>query len=196
MANDVMLAGFPVGFFSVPMKRALHPLHFAFPFILLTGLSACSTPSQPESPPLTRADPDRAAAVQAIRAASAGEDSALQVNPLRDPGVEGYLAQAREAEKLQQFDAAHEALAKARKLAPEAPDLLQYEAEIEFLRGNTIEAEKLAYQSFKKGPQVGTLCVQNWQTVVEARKIFNDADYRAVAEAKRDQCKVKRPVRL
>ncbi|HMM66013.1 MAG TPA: tetratricopeptide repeat protein [Dokdonella sp.] len=178
------------------MKHALRPLQFALPFIFVAGLSACSTQSQPEKAPLTRADPDRAAAVEAIRAASAGEDSALQVNPLRDPAVEGYLAQAREAEKLQQFDAAHEALAKARKLAPDAPDLLQYEAEIEFLRGNTVEAEKLAYQSFKKGPQVGTLCVQNWQTVVEARKIFNDADYRAVAEAKRDQCKVKRPVRL
>ena len=53
-----------------------------------------------------------------------------------------------------------------------------------------------AYESFKNGPQVGTLCVQNWQTIVEARKIFNDPDYRVVAEGKRDQCKVKRPVRL
>ena len=196
MANDAMLAGFPAGFYFAPMMHTLHPLQFALPFIFVAGLSACSTPSQPEKPPLTRADPDRAAAVQAMRAASAGEESALQVNPLRDPGVEGYLAQAREAEKLQQFDAAHAALAKARKLAPEAPDLLQYEAEIEFLRGNIIEAEKLAYESFKNGPQVGTLCVQNWQTIIEARRSFNDTGYLAHAQTRREQCKVKRPVRL
>lgn len=163
---------------------------------LLIFLVACSTRSQPETPALTRPDADLVAAVQAIRAANAGEDSALQVNPLRDPAVEGFLADARQAEQQQQLDAAHAAIAKARELAPDAPDLLQYEAEIEFLRGKTVEAEKLAYDSFQKGPQVGTLCVQNWQTIVEARKIFNDPAYRAVAEAKRDQCKVKRPVRL
>jgi predicted Zn-dependent protease len=164
--------------------------------LCLFALGACSTRSQPEKPALTRPDADLVAAVQAIRAANAGDDSALQVNPLRDPAVEGFLAQAQAAEKQQQLDAAYAAISKARALAPDAPDLLQYEAEIEFLRGKTVEAEKLAYDSFKKGPQVGTLCVQNWQTIVEARKIFNDVDYRAVAEAKRDQCKVKRPVRL
>lgn len=191
-----MLTGSAEQKILLAMTCAPVPVRSLVSIILLAGLAACSTPSQPEKPMLTRADPDRMAAVQAIRAAGAGEDSALQVNPLRDPAVEGFLAQAREAEKLQQFDAAHAAIAKARKLAPDAPDLLQHEAEIEFLRGNTIEAEKLAYESFKKGPQVGTLCVQNWQTVVEARRIFNDPDYRVVAEGKRDQCKVKRPVRL
>lgn len=74
--------------------------------------------------------------------------------------------------------------------------MLQSEAEIEFLRGNIIDAEKLAYESFKKGPQVGTLCVQNWQTIIEARKSFNDTDYLTHAEKRREQCKVKRPVRL
>mgnify|MGYP000886246628 CR=1 FL=1 len=159
-------------------------------------LAACSSAPRDEKSTLTRPDSDRIAAVQAIRAANAGENSALQVNPLRDPAVEGFVAQAAHAEKLGQFDDAFVAMSKARKLAPEAPDLLQSEAEIEFLRGNTEQAEKLAYESFKKGPQVGTLCVQNWQTIVEARKIFNDPDYRAVAEGKREQCKVKRPVRL
>lgn len=155
-------------------------------------LDACSTRKQV----LARPDPDRVAAVQAIRAASAGEDSALQVNPLRDPAVEGYLAQAADAEKQQRYEEAFVAIQRARKLAPEAPDLLQTEAEIEFLRGNTQHAEKLAYESFKKGPQIGTLCAQNWQTVIEARKIFNDPAYRATAEANRDKCKVARPVRL
>jgi hypothetical protein len=163
---------------------------------LLFAITACSTRSQPDEPPMTRPDADRVTAVKNIRASNAGEDSALQVNPLRDPAVEGFLAKAREAENQARLDDAHAAILRARALAPDAPDLLQYEAEIELLRGNTVEAEKLAYASFKMGPQVGTLCVQNWQTIIEARILFNDPDYRVFAEGRRDQCKVKRPVRL
>ncbi len=164
--------------------------------VLAVALLACSTPAPPEKQVIARPDPDRVAAIRAIRAATAGEDSALQVNPLRDPAVEGFLRHAEEAEQAQHYDDAFKAIERARKLAPEAPDLLQHEAEIEFLRGNTERAEKLAYESFRKGPQVGTLCAQNWQTVIEARKIFNDPAYRATAEANRDKCKVARPVRL
>ena len=168
--------------------------------VALTGLlivvAACSSPAPTTPVATTRPDPDRAAAIRAIRAVDAGEDSALQVTPLREPAVEGFLRQVDEAEKQQRFDDAHAAIVRARKLAPDAPDLIQHEAEIEFLRGNTVQAEKLAYESFKKGPQVGLICARNWQTIVEARKIFNDPAYRATAEANRDKCKVKRPVRL
>ena len=165
----------------------------ALPMILV---AACSSPVPGTPATATRPDPDRVAAVRVIRGVDAGTDSALQVTPLRDPAVEGFLERAELAEKQSRFDDAFSAIASARKLAPDAPDLLQHEAEIEFLRGNTERAEKLAYESFTKGPQVGVLCARNWQTVVEARKIFNDPAYRATAEAKRDACKVKRPVRL
>ena len=169
------------------------------PFIL-SGLSialiACSSSNPSGKSTLVRPAADRVAAVQTIRAANAGEDSALQVNPLRDPAVEGFVAKAKQAEQQQQLDDAYAAMFKARALAPDAPDLLQDQAEIEFLRGNIIEAEKLAYESFKKGPQVGTLCVQNWQTIIEARKSFNDTGYLSHAEKRREQCKIKRPVRL
>jgi hypothetical protein len=164
--------------------------------VLLVLFAACSTPAPTPPVAATRPDPDRAASVRAIRAVDAGEDSALQVTPLREPAVEGFLRQADEAEKQQRYDDAHASIVRARKLAPDAPDLIQHEAEIEFLRGNTVQAEKLAYESFKKGPQVGLICARNWQTVVEARKIFKDAAYQATAEANRDKCKVKRPVRL
>ncbi len=176
-----------------PVVRKLRPF-------ILSGLSvalvACSSSNPSGKAALVRPVTDRIAAVQAIRSANAGEDSALQVNPLRDPAVEGFVAIARQAEQQQQLDDAYTAIGKARALAPETPVLLQDQAEIEFLRGNIIEAEKLAYESFKKGPQVGTLCVQNWQTIIEARKSFDDSDYLAHAEKRREQCKIKRPVRL
>lgn len=162
---------------------------------LLLLLAACSS-TPPTAPTPPRPDVDRAAAVQAIRAIADEADSALQVTPLRDPAVEGFLRQADEAEREQRYDEAFAAIGRARRLAPEAPDLIQHEAEIEFLRGNFVEAEKLAYESWKKGPQLGALCARNWQTSVEARRVFNDPDYEATAAAKRDACKVKRPVRL
>lgn len=161
---------------------------------------ACSSPTEPETVVLVRAEagaePANVTAVKAIRAAGANDESALQVNPWRDPAVVGFLAEAAKAEEAQQYDLAYSAIGKARKLAPDSPELLQTEAEIEFLRGNTIEAEKLAYESFKNGPQVGRLCEQNWQTIIEARKVFKDTDYLAFAETKQDACNVKRPVRL
>jgi tetratricopeptide (TPR) repeat protein len=179
-----------------PVMRFKSVVHRAPIALALVGVVACSTQSAPEKPALARPDHDRIAAVQAIRAASAGEDSALQVNPLRDPAVEGHLAQALAYEKEQRYEEAFLAIERARKLSPDAPDLLQTEAEIELLRGNTQRAEKLAYESFQKGPQVGTLCVQNWQTMIEARKIFNDPKFREVAERNREKCKVPRPTRL
>lgn len=176
--------------------HSARPVQTIMPLVALLALAACSTPAPTEKKAIARPDPDRVAAVKLIRATHAGDDSALQVNPLRDPAVEGFLAQAADAEKRQHYDEAYAAIVRARKLAPDAPDLLQTEAEIEFLRGNIQLAEKLAYESFKKGPQVGTLCAQNWQTSIEARKIFNDPAFRATAEANRDKCKVARPVRL
>ncbi|MGB0133642.1 tetratricopeptide repeat protein [Dokdonella sp.] len=180
------------------MKFASQKIRFVSIASFILVSAACSSPGEPETAVLVRPAPEPASvtAVRAIRDAGASEESVLQINPLRDPAVKGFLAEAAEAEKAQQFDAAFVAIGKARNLAPEAPDLLQYEAEIELLRGNTIEAEKLAYESFKNGPQIGRLCQQNWQTILEARKIFKDAEYLPYAESKRDACKVPRPVRL
>lgn len=178
------------------MKTAIRKLRPFVLFALSASLMACSSSNPTQKATLVRPDTDRAASVRAIRAASAGDESALQVNPLRDPAVEGFLAKAEQAEQLQQLGDAHAAIRKARELAPDAPDILQKEAEIEFLRGNIVDAEKLAYESFKKGPQVGTLCVQNWQTIIEARKSFDDTEYLVHAEKRREECKAKRPVRL
>lgn len=197
---DVMLGGFP----EISTRRSMKFVSRSSRFVAISCFVlvsvACSSPSEPETAVLVRPEPESESAeviaVRAIRAAGADDGSALQVNPWRDPAVEGFVAEAAEAEKAQQYDLAYVAISKARNLVPESPDLLQAEAEIEFLRGNTIEAEKLAYESFKNGPQVGRLCQQNWQTIVEARKVFKDTDYLVYAQSKLDACKVKRPVRL
>lgn len=180
------------------MKSMQYPrlsLRIVFSVAVAAAIAACSSPTPPARQ-AARPDPDRIAAVEAIRAIEDGEDSALQVTPLRDPAVEGFLREVAAAEQERRYDDASTAIGRARKLAPEAPDLIQIEAEIELLRGNTERAEKLAYESFTKGPQLGALCARNWQTIIATRTIFNDADYRRTAEGKRDACKVKRPVRM
>jgi pyruvate/2-oxoglutarate dehydrogenase complex dihydrolipoamide acyltransferase (E2) component len=165
---------------------------------VVLALSACTQPSAPSQastrpPPVLDHDP-----VGAIRAAGMGMDSSssVQVQPLRDPAIEGYLKQAHAAETAKDFDAAAAATAHALKLAPDAPDILQYQAEVEILRGHWKEAEDLAVKSFTLGPKVGSLCARNWQTVVEARIAMSDKATEAQAKQRLKECRVAPPVRM
>ena len=162
----------------------------------LLVLGACTQPSAPSKvatkAPVLDHDP-----VGAIRAAGMSMDSsAVQVQPLRDPAIEGFLNQAHAAETAKNFDAAADATARALKLAPDAPDLLQYQAEVEILRGHWKQAEDLAIKSFTLGPKLGSLCARNWQTVVEARIAMNDAATEAQAKQRLKECRVAPPVRM
>ena len=161
--------------------------------LVLGSCTQPSAPSQVSTKPTPVQDHDP---VGAIRAAGMGTDSAVQVQPLRDPAIEGFLNQAHAAETAKNYDAAFAATERALKLAPDAPDILQYQAEIEGLRGNWAAAEKLAMKSFSLGPKVGSLCARNWQTVVEARTVFKDAATEAQAKQKLKECRVAPAVRM
>jgi tetratricopeptide (TPR) repeat protein len=162
----------------------------------MLALGACTQPSAP-SQVATKAPVQDHDPVGAIRAAGMGMDSsAVQVQPLRDPAIEGFLKQAHAAETAKNYDAAADATARALKLAPDAPDILQYQAEIEGLRGDWKQAEALAIKSFTLGPKLGSLCARNWQTVVEARIVFKDAATQAQAKQRLKECRVAPPVRM
>lgn len=178
------------------MTARIHFHSILFHSILVLALlpAACTSPDAVR--PAPRPDPDRRAAVEAIRASGRVDESAVQVNPLRDPAVEGFLSAARTEEAAARYDAAVAALERALKLAPDAPDLVQEQAELEFLRGDYVQAEKLAVRSFQLGPRVGSLCRRNWQTVIEARRIFDDPATLADAERRQAACKVAAPVRM
>ena len=176
-------------------------MNVRFPASLLVlacalALAACTQPSAPSkaaTKPPVALDHDP---VGAIRAAGMGMDSSVQVQPLRDPAIEGFLTEAHTAETAKNYDAAAAATTSALKLAPDAPDILQYQAEIEALRGNWKEAEALAIKSYTLGPKIGSLCARNWQTVVEARIVFNDAATAAQARQHIKECRVAPPVRM
>lgn len=157
-------------------------------------VAACSPVATPP-----RSDAPRLASTQnpvaAIRAAGAGDDSVVQVAPLRDAAVDGWLKEARAAEAKRDWPGAIAAAEKALKLAPNAPDILQDIAELEVARGGYARAEQLAMKSYQLGPQVGALCAKNWQTLVETRTAMNDAIERDKAIAQVKACRKQGPMR-
>ena len=160
---------------------------------LAVVLAGCSHPPQP-APVSNRLSPTTM--VQAIRAARAADKSVVQVTPLRDPSVDGYLDGARYDEGAGKYSAALDKLNAALKLSPDAPDILQSRAEIEILLKDDAAADADARKSFALGAKVGGLCASNWQTVLEIAESKNDAAGVAAARKSRNECHKAGPVRM
>jgi tetratricopeptide (TPR) repeat protein len=158
-------------------------------------LAACSQPSPPARM-AQKPDRDPQASVAGIRAAGTQFDSSVEVHPLRDPAVDGLLKQARDIEAQQQPAQALTLVRKALAIAPNSPDILQYEAELLIETGDWREGAASAQKSYELGPKVGSLCARNLATLVEARSSLGDA---AGADAARQQasgCRVPAPARF
>lgn len=162
--------------------------------VLSALLGACS---QPEAVAKAGSRPDRdlTGAVAAIRAAGAQPDSSVEVHPLRDPAVDGLLRQAQEAEAQHQPAQALVSLRKALGIAPKAPDLMQYEAELLIETGDWKQAAAVAQKSWDIGPKVGGLCARNLETLARARIVLGDAAGAAQARQQLLGCRVPAPVR-
>ena len=169
----------------------------ALALVCVAVLGACTQPSVP-SPEAVRPSPpqDAPASLRAIRAAGDALDSAVQVQPLRDRAIDGFLDTARAAEKAGDYARATTAANSALKLAPDAPDILQYLAEMDIARSEWLSAEKLAIKSFTLGPKVGSLCARNWQTVVEARIALADTATATQAKQRLKECRVAPRLRM
>lgn len=120
----------------------------------------------------------------------------LEVAPLRDPHVEDLLARAQASEAGGRLRDAQEALGLALAITPEAPDLVQWQAELALLGKDWDGAERLASRSYELGPRLGGLCRRNWATIGHARDQRDDADGAAVARRQIDACTVAPPVRM
>ena len=156
-------------------------------------LAGCSHPPQP-TPASNRLSPTTM--VEAIRAANAGDKSVVQVTPLRDPNVDGFLDGARADEGAGKYQDALAKVDHALKLSPDAPDILQFRAEIEILLGNDVAAEADARRSYDLGARVGGLCASNWETVLEIAESKNDQAGVQSARTARDACHKAGPIRM
>lgn len=165
--------------------------HRSLMFLVVVGsaclLAACVTPSEPRraaSPPV----PSNAQMVQAIRAAGAREQSVINVDPLRSPGVMSLRDAARSDELNGHYADAASKLDQALKLSVNAPDLLQDRAEAAVYLGDYATAERLARESWSLGPKLGPLCARNWQTMVELRLHAGDSVGAATARQQLATC--------
>jgi len=155
---------------------------------------AATRPDVATTRPDVKIDADAAAIVARIRAAGAQFDSSVEVKPLRDAAVEGLLKQAHDYEAQQQAGPALDAVAKALKIAPNAPDILQYQAELQVEAGEWKLAAASAQRSYDVGPKVGALCARNLQTLVETRNLLGDPADANLARQRLASCKVPAPV--
>lgn len=142
--------------------------------LMLGGLllAGCSRPAvvQPAAPQVSPA-----AMVNAIRAVARQDKSVVKVTPLRDPSVDGYLAQAHVAEGATRFQEALNDINAALRISPDSPDILQFRAEEQLLLRNFPAAAADAQRSYELGPKVGGLCASNWQTLVEIAQVEHNA---------------------
>jgi tetratricopeptide (TPR) repeat protein len=150
-------------------------------------LAACGGAG--ESPKGKGVKPDRDL-VGIIRGAGRTTGSSVEVAPLRDPAVDGFLTQATAQETAGDFNAALASVDRALKLAPDAPDILQLKAELLIGLRKYAEAEALARKSFELGARLGSLCARNWQTVVETRTLAKDEASAASAREHLAACKI------
>lgn len=160
---------------------------------LAAVLAGCSHPPQP-APVSSRLSPTTM--VEAIRAAGAGDKSVVQVTPLRDPGVDGYLDGAHADENAGKYQDALDKINAALKLSPDAPDILQFRAEIEVLLNDDAAAEADARRSYDLGAKVGGLCASNWETVLEIADSKNNQAGVQSARTARDACHKAGPIRM
>jgi tetratricopeptide (TPR) repeat protein len=170
------------------------------PVVVAGLLCACS---QPAAPAKAAAKPDAAAGVDAqtlamvasIRSAGNQFDSSVEVKPLRDAAVEGLLREAHEFEARQQIPQALDAVARALKIAPNAPDILQFEAELRIQAHDWQQAATLAQKSWELGPKVGALCARNLQTLAQVHETQGDTAKAAQARQRLSGCRVPEPAR-
>jgi tetratricopeptide (TPR) repeat protein len=156
------------------------------------ALAACS---QPSAPARTAIRPDAAALVAAIRAAAEGFDSSVEVVPLRDAAVESLLRQAHSDEAAQRPAAALAALDRALALAPRAPDLLQYRAELLIETGDLEGAAAAAERSYQLGPKVGALCARSLETLARVHAALHHEALAQQAQQQLSSCRVPLPAR-
>jgi predicted Zn-dependent protease len=162
-------------------------------FAAALALAACSEAPAP-APAVVK--PDTSSALSNIRAAGKQFDSSVEVHPLRDPAVDGLVDQARKLEAQQQVAPALDKLGEALKIAPNSPDLLQYQAELYVVTNDWNGAVASAQKSYDLGPKVGALCARNLQTLIEAGNAQTNQAMIADAKQKMVGCKVPAPNRF
>ena len=176
------------------LPARLAPLLAVVASLVLAGCSGSTSSGLSESAAQTKPGAT-GSLVQRVRAAGQIGNE-LDVQPLRDPQLEDLRATAMRAEGRGDLAGAGRALAQALLMAPNDPDLLQWQAELALAERHWAEAELLATRSYEKGPKLGGLCRRNWTTIQLAANARGDAAAAAQAQQHVGTCTVAPPTRM
>lgn len=168
-------------------------IRFAVMLAATAALAACSQPPAPGTQGMRAPNHD---IVAAIRAAGDRDSSVLEIAPLRNPAIDNFITAAQNAENAGDVEMAISKTDAALQLAPQAPDILQYRAELAVRARDYTMAENDARRSYQLGPKLGGICARNWQTVVEIEQLKGNVAGVQDARTARDKCHVNGPVRM
>lgn len=145
-------------------------------------LAACAT----ETPRATRqaAEPPRNV-LATIRDEAVAYRADFQVELIREPAVAEAIEASRQAEMRGDRAAAEAAL----KPALDDPEAKQRYAELLLVRGEAVDAERLAREAYEASAKLGEWCARSWLTVAEARLMQNAPNGAAQARARVAECK-------
>lgn len=117
--------------------------------------------------------------VAAIRGTAVASADELDVQPIRDPGVEDLRQRALAQERAGDPSGAANSLDAALAVVPDDPAVLQERAEIAILLWDFDGARRRAERALAVGGKVGPLCRRHWATLEQVgRGLAHDAQAR------------------
>ena len=153
----------------------------------LLALAGCVSTSAPVKPVDTTTPAQRLAAVEA---AAGKDDTELDVQPLRDGGVEDLRVVAQGKRQAGDLVAAAQALDQALQISEGDPSVLQERAEVALLQGEWAQAETLARKAVELGSKTGPLCRRHWATIEQSRLARGEQQNAVSAHAQIEGCTV------
>lgn len=150
-------------------------------------LAACVSSTAPVKPVDTTSPAQRLAAVEA---AAGKDDTELDVQPLRDGGVEDLRVVAQGKRQAGDLAGAAQALDQALQVSEGDPAVLQERAEVALLQGDWAQAEVLARKAVDLGSKTGPLCRRHWATIEQSRLARGEQENAVSAHAQIEGCTV------
>lgn len=173
---------------QAPMTTSRTVLRTASVLALGLALAACVSTAPPVKPPVDMTTP--AQRMAAVDASAGKDDKELDVQPLRDAGVEDLRVAARARRQANDLAGAAEALDQALQISEGDPSILQERAEIALLQGDWAGAETQARKAVELGSKTGPLCRRHWATIEQARLARGEKENAASAHAQLEGCTV------
>ena len=160
-------------------------------------LSACAgTPEVTQQPVAPKIAKTAVELLFEIRTVALENTDALDVQPLDEPEVADLRQRGADLESSGDFAAAEQAYAQALKIVPDAPGLLQAQAEMLLVTDQLDVAEMVAARAYQLGPKLGPLCRRSWATIRWARELRGNVAAAQTASEQGERCATPPPVRM